>query len=720
MNILIYDIECFSNVFLVCALDTVHQKTYSFEISERQDQRKVLHDWYQHFQEDHILLGFNNHLYDNLMLDKALDLVSTLQASFLHTLKQYNDHLFSLKTRKELWKEAFQIKRLWLKSHNSIDIYRLSSGVSSLKGAALLMNDADIQELPFSPYQAVPFEYMDILKQYCQRDVDITYRLWNKLKQYGVVESRQILCDMGFLSPEGFLKHLSHSDSRLGEEIFGSKTQPNYNRFTMPELAEVAQLTGHKALIAYYQRLSQCKFHVTDDLEVASRDPWHMNNREHLIHIGQQKLTIREAGIHSKQKLAVAINDGDHAIIHIDVSSMYPNALNNFNLLPEKLQEAYRKLIHQKEQAVRERNFFQANATKVGLNAVSGKLKDKYSNLFDGRARMLQVYITQAIVVQILTHLYQELNLHAFNVNTDGIILYTYRSKLDQIGQIISHSSKLWNIQWYVQEYLFVYQTHVNEYFAITQDGKMRTIGSFGRYPYKGFKFFLKKDISAYLRNFLYDWYHSGFCLQPSEWLQVPKPPHWFFMEAGAGSRGKGLKTEIRSGRTKKILRYYFAAHDHEIWFNTTRNTRSRISAEYNICSCDSYQPDWTHVNLPGIDLKAYEKEIQKHIYFIKQAIASGATDGRPIDDADKTSKLKRLQPIPKHVLCDVLQKGKAKEFFQHRYEKLSLCGNTKPTLRQDLNILKRVLLENPKYKRDIYYYILKKLDNTQQLQLFT
>jgi hypothetical protein len=187
----------------------------------------------------------------------------------------------------------------------------------------------------------------------------------------------------------------------------------------------------------------------------------------------------------------------------------------------------------------------------------------------------------------------------------------------------------------------------------------------------------------------------------------------------GADSKGKVLKTEICSGLTKRLLRYYFAVHDHEIWFNTTRNIRSRINAEHNIRSCDRYHPDWTHVDLPDIDLMAYEQEIQKHISIIKKAMASEATDGRPIDDADKNDKVKRLRSIPKRVLYDVLQKGKAEAFFQHRYEQLPLCIDPKPTLRQDLKILKKALLENPKCKKDVCYYILNMIDSTQQLQLF-
>ena len=67
---------------------------------------------------------------------------------------------------------------------------------------------------------------------------------------------------MGLLSPSGTLKHLSCSDSRLGEEMFHRLAAPNYQRFTLTGLTEIAQRTKHPELIAYYERLAQCTFHV--------------------------------------------------------------------------------------------------------------------------------------------------------------------------------------------------------------------------------------------------------------------------------------------------------------------------------------------------------------------------------------------------------------------------------------------------------------------------
>ncbi|MGB3589122.1 MAG: hypothetical protein WBA23_21425, partial [Tunicatimonas sp.] len=209
MKIIVFDLECYANVFLVCAHDIELTTDVSFEISDRHDQRAELVQWFVEVNKTSVLLGFNNHLYDNLMLDKALDLIYQPKAQFLWQLKQYNDQIFALASARNKWQEAFMIKRDALKSFNSIDVYRLSSGVSSLKGAALLMNDPDIQELPIPPHELVPAERLDELRQYCQRDVDITHRLWQKLQEYGVVDARKILCDLGFLSPEGSLKHLS-------------------------------------------------------------------------------------------------------------------------------------------------------------------------------------------------------------------------------------------------------------------------------------------------------------------------------------------------------------------------------------------------------------------------------------------------------------------------------------------------------------------------------
>ena len=719
MEIIVYDTAIYRNTLFVSFLDTTDSQMHTFEVSARRDQRPSLREWMNHREDTNVLLGFRNHLHANVLLDRVLRLLYQPLADFFVELTRYYAHLQSLSSPSQRWQEAFDVQCYFLKSFNSVDIYRLGSGVTSLRAAAVLMNDPDVSLPPVRPHEEAADTQLDSLRQHHQRQVDIIHRLWQHLEAYGVVEVRQVLYDMGLLSPSGTLKHLSHSDSRLGEEIFRKQAAPNYRRFKLPELVDIAQRTKHPELIAYYERLAQCTFLVTENLDITSNDPWHVHHRERMIRVGQQRLMIRESGLYSKQKLAVARSDDDYTVLHLRVSGLDPHTMQAYQLLPPQLQGVYEELVEQKALALEDRQLYRASAAQLSLNAVSGKWRRKRTNLYDGRARLLQSYLAQAVLVQVLQALYDQLGIHAFNVHAEGIMASVRRVDEPAVQRILKHSSRRWQVQWRTEAYQFVYQTHVNEYFAIRDDGQLRTIGSYGRYPYRHFKYYLKKDVGAYLRQFLYHWYQSERQLRPAAWLQRPHPPQWFFMDAGVSTWGKGKKVELRSGQVQDMLRYYYARHDDEQWYNVTDRSQSRLCAEQPIRSCESYDPDGSHHDLPDISLAAYQQMIERHLAAIERATQAGMTYGQPVDPDDQKHRLPGLPPLEHRWLAKAICQEKEKEFFALRYQHLDRCEDPERVIQQDMRTVRQLLLAHPHYRRDSYYWLQQRLPGCRQIDLF-
>ena len=719
MEIIVYDTAVYRNAFFVSFLDTTDSQMRTFEVSSRRDQRLPLVEWMNHREDTHVLLGFRNHLHANVLLDRVLDLAHRPLADFFVELTRYDDHLQALSSPLQRWQAAFDVRCHFLKSFNSVDIYRLGSGVTSLRAAAVLMNDPDVSLPLVRSHEEATEAQLDALRHHHQHQVDIIHRLWQHLEAYGVVEVRQVLYDMGLLSPSGTLKHLSHSDSRLGEEIFRKQATPNYQRFKLPELVDAAQRTKHAELIAYYERLAQCPFHVTEHLDIDSRDPWYAHHRERMIRVGQQRLMVRASGIYSKQKLAVARSDKERTVLHLRMSGLHPHAMQTYRLLPPQLQGVYEELVEQKALALEDRQLYRASAAQLSLNAVSGKWQRKRTNLYDGRARLLQSYLAQAVLVQVLQALYDQLGIHAFNVHAEGIMACVRRVDEPTVQRILKRSERQWQVEWRSEAYQFVYQTHVNEYFAVREDGQLHTIGSYGRYPYRHFKYYLKKDVGAYLRQFLHEWYQSDGQLRPAVWLQQPHPPQWFFMDAGVSTGGKGKKVELQSGQVHDMLRYYYARHDHEQWYNVTDRSQSRLCAEHAVRSCECYDPNGSHHDLPDISLTAYQQVIECHLAAIERATRVGMTLGEPVDPDDQKHQLPGLPPIENRLLVKAFQQEKEIEFFTLRYQHLDRCENPERVIRQDMRTVRQLLLTHPHYRRDSYYWLRQRLPEYRQMDLF-
>ena len=68
-SVVVYDIEIFPNVFHCCCKDTVTNKNYLFEISDRKNQLAELVDFFFYQNLDKMFCGYNNHHYDDVIIN---------------------------------------------------------------------------------------------------------------------------------------------------------------------------------------------------------------------------------------------------------------------------------------------------------------------------------------------------------------------------------------------------------------------------------------------------------------------------------------------------------------------------------------------------------------------------------------------------------------------------------------------------------------------------
>ena len=66
----VYDVEIFPNCFHCCCKDTETGRLYKFEISERRNQLSELVEF---FRKTYMFCGYNNHHYDDVVINYMID-----------------------------------------------------------------------------------------------------------------------------------------------------------------------------------------------------------------------------------------------------------------------------------------------------------------------------------------------------------------------------------------------------------------------------------------------------------------------------------------------------------------------------------------------------------------------------------------------------------------------------------------------------------------------
>ena len=78
LKVVVYDIEVFSNCFHCCCKDTETGTIIKFEISERVNQLSELVDFFHYKNEDRMFCGYNNHHYDDVIINYIIDYYNKL------------------------------------------------------------------------------------------------------------------------------------------------------------------------------------------------------------------------------------------------------------------------------------------------------------------------------------------------------------------------------------------------------------------------------------------------------------------------------------------------------------------------------------------------------------------------------------------------------------------------------------------------------------------
>lgn len=463
-----YDIEVFPNVFHCCCKNSETGELYKFEISERKDQLTELVDFFM--EPGKIMCGYNNHHYDDLIINYLIDYYKVLVRLPYWKICQ---SVFNMSTAiiKAEGGDMKQFKR-WKYAHYFYSMDLLTMQFSSklrvgLKSMQVTMKYKNVQEYEGDFNLPLPVDEIDDMIAYNINDVDSTEELLNRLKKD--VELRL------FIEDEYGIDALSMDSVKFGESILAKKYCETA-RISMQTLKDMRSPMDYIPLkdvifpfIKYKNPKLQAVLEEMKEQVVYSKE---RKGYEKKLVLSNTVYSIGVGGIHSIHTPQIFRPGPDEYIGHSDVASMYPSLLIKHKLTPRHLGESflkvYEQIYHERIEAKHSGQKLKNLALKLTLNSVTGKMQQETSWMYDP-FNVFRIRINGQLILLMLVDRLLELGCKIVQVNTDGVVYIAKKTAKDEIQETVSEVERITQLTFESDNYEAFYQYAINDYFGVVE-----------------------------------------------------------------------------------------------------------------------------------------------------------------------------------------------------------------------------------------------------------
>lgn len=268
------------------------------------------------------------------------------------------------------------------------------------------------------------------------------------------------------------LDWLSKTSTRLTSLILGAKKQEFHDEWEVV-FPSCLKIDKYRAVVDWFKSEESHKEKASLDIEIAG-----------------VPCTFAWGGLHGAIPSLVV---KDNSIIDADVTSMYPNIMEQFDLFSRALDEKGKKNFHDikvmRAEAKKSGNKAIANAFKIMINSIFGASGDPTSELFDPRNAHSVCMTGQLLILDLVEHLEDNVpNIRFCQLNTDGIF-FTYdntQETFDRIDDVIYEWERRTGLVMEFSDFRSLYQANVNNYVAVESDGGViRKGGTFKKSDFK-------------------------------------------------------------------------------------------------------------------------------------------------------------------------------------------------------------------------------------------
>ena len=468
----LYDIEVFPNCFHCLVSDSESHKKYKFEISNRKNQLEELIDFFYFKRVEHIMCGYNNHHYDDIVINYMIFFRNTMKR--FDYLKICNSLYYLSKAiiESEKTENIDKIKQYkyanYFYSFDLMTMLYSAAKQKSLKEVEILLGMDNVQEFEAGFDQRLLDSEIDDMIKYNENDVDATELLLNTVKDE--VDLRlEVEKEWGFDA-------LSMSNIRIGEEILLRKS--NLKGVALEEakskIRRVAKIENKDIILPFIQYSNPKLKEVLLDVKNATCYPCKSDkkqkNYEKKFVLSNTCYSIGEGGIHTINEPRIFKPTADQYIGHSDVTSMYPSLAIIYKWLPVHLGKdfwnVYESLYKERVIAKRNHDELKAKAFKFALNSPIGKMQNESSWAYDP-LNAYKIRMNGQLILLMLVDRLLSINCKIVQVNTDGVVYIADKANRELINQFIHEVENITKLHFDSDDYESFYQYDVNNYFGI-------------------------------------------------------------------------------------------------------------------------------------------------------------------------------------------------------------------------------------------------------------
>lgn len=494
-SVVVYDIECFPNLFTCTCYHTERNKKLVFEISERTDFRKVLTDITSCFMncKKFLWCGYNNKHYDDAIINFIIDKVDVWENN-IYDWQLVTKEIFDLSTlivnseTTEGWKQWKYAKNF--KSMDLLTMLFSSKLRVGLKEMEVTMQVENVDEYEGDFNKPVLKDDIDRVLEYNLHDVLSTVELLNRLKE-------QIDLRLGIEEEYG-IDVLSKDGMTIGMEIlkvkYLEKTGKSWNEIKdvkspvdVIDMKDVILPNIHYDIPVLNDLLNDIKSQVITLDRKGYEKHFLLDNLEISVGVG---------GIHSVNKPEIIIPKDDEVLYDSDVNSLYPSLTISYEFVPPHLGkeflDVYAGIRTERLEAKRNKQKIKNETLKLALNGESGNLQQQYSWIYSPKTAY-QIRMNGQLLLLMLCERLLKLGARLIQVNTDGVLYLIKKQRLTKLEQQLKEWEEETKLTLETEHFEKFVQFAINDYIGIlegyskTKDPKLiKTKGMFINYPQLG------------------------------------------------------------------------------------------------------------------------------------------------------------------------------------------------------------------------------------------
>lgn len=494
-TVYVYDIEVFRNVFHCTVKDTETNQLYLFEISQRKNQLDELVKFFHtidtnltqgniytteiQFNTNKIFCGYNNLHYDNPIINYIIDYYSKMK------YLSYRDVCLSIfNLSKVITTSSEDDISTWKKwkymiCFESFDLLTMLYSTKlrvSLKEMQVTMMYDNVQEFVTDWDIDLQEKDIDSMIEYNINDVNSTTELLNRCKKD--IDLRLAIED------EYGVRVLSKDGVNIGMKILTQKYLEKTG-LTWNDIKDLRSpmdtITLKDIILPFIKYDSPILQDVLKDMKSQIVSPGRKGYENKFIFEGL-KYSIGVGGIHSVNKPECIIPKEDELLLDVDVASLYPSMLIEYKFYPKHLGpeflEVYSKIKDERIEAKHNGNKVKNETLKLALNGLSGNLQNEHNFCYSPEA-VMKIRINGQLLLLMLAEKITQLGCRIVQANTDGLFVIVKKAKYESFKNICSDWEKLTHLTLEEDRFKAMYQFAINDYFAITEDNKVKEKGMF-------------------------------------------------------------------------------------------------------------------------------------------------------------------------------------------------------------------------------------------------